>query len=167
MMIKKRILIFIITFIISLNYAFSGPPLIEKHVSKSNGGFTGLFNLYQNVESDREYQDNGYVVDLACWDPGFERCVEGEYEVAPPDGIPHDHWDAVADEMQTLDQYSEQEAQEGNLNGEESHVLAMELSSGDIIYYVINIEWMYSEDNPTTGEVYLVAYRYEEYPPSN
>ena len=165
-MIKKRILIFIVAVIFSLNYAFSGPPLIEKHVSKSNGGFTGLFNLYQNVESSMEY-DDGFIVNVDCWNPGFERCVAGEYEVAPPDGIPHDHWDAVADEMQTLDQYSEQEAHEGNLNGEDSNVLAMELSNGDLVYYVINIEWSYNENDPTTGEVYLVAYKYEEYPPSN
>lgn len=162
-----KTLVVVVTFLLGSSCLFAKPPVVEYFVNKQGGGIGALFNLYDVIDYDYYWQGDGYHVYLDCSGTGWSPCkVDWSNQISPPEDIPSNHWDSIWETLHDLNIQSEQEARDGKLNGSDSKVLAIELTDGNYVYYVCKAEWTYSEEDPTTGEVYLSAYKYNEYPPS-
>jgi len=150
----KKITLLLIAIFVTLSVS-SAPP--EIHMTKWNGGFRGLFNLYDYVDFDVTGDPGSLVITGACADPGWTRCIWHSHRgtMIAPDDLPEQYHEAYINKInQLLDKTEKVCKRRGQLNGNASSNIAFVDSDNNIVkMYSFLVIWDYTNEEATTGNI--------------
>lgn len=149
---KKIALIIITTFLFLTVY--SAPPQV--HVTKWNGGWKAIFNLYDHVDWETTGSSGNLIISGVCCDPGYTRCFRttGSTIYAPED-LPGEYHEAYCNLIDNYIDYTETVCkQRGQLEGSFTKVHCFVDSDGNPIKtYSFFVSFEYTDQKATTGSV--------------